>query len=218
MKKVSIIISTKNEPFTNELLYNLHNVLANVDHEIIVVDKSDTPPKISDVAKVIIQKSNGLGRGVLEGLNYTRGDVIVTMDGDGSHRAVDVPKLLEKIGDYDIVVGSRFVSGGATEDSINRKITTFVFRKLASLILSPSIEDSMSGFIVAKKGVYNSLNLNPLGYKINMEIVFKGRNIGYKICEAPIVFKKRKMGKSKTGIQTALRTLRYIFELKLGLR
>lgn len=218
MKKVSIIIPTKNEPSINKLLHDLHKVLADVDHEIIVVDKSDAPPKISEVAKVVIQKSNGLGRGILEGLNYARGDVVITMDGDGSHRAMDVPKLLEKIGDYDIVVGSRFVSDGVTEDSIDRKITTLVFRKLASLILNLGIEDSMSGFIAAKKEVYNSLNLNPLGYKINMEIMFKGKNGGYKICETPIIFKKRETGKSKTSIQTALETLRYIFELKLGLR
>lgn len=217
MKRISIIVPTKNEPLIDEVIQKLHKVLAKVNHEIIVVDKSDVPPKITN-ARLVIQKSEGIGKAVLEGLNYAEGDIIVTMDGDGSHQAVEVLKLLGKANSYDVVIGSRFVSGGATEDSLHRKIVSFVFRKLASFILNLGIEDSMSGFAAVKKEVYDKLQLDPLGCKINMEIMFKGRAQGYKIYEVPIVFKKRKAGKSKAEVKEAFRVLRHIFELKLGLR
>jgi len=214
---ISIIIPTKNESFINQLIQELHNVLVGIIHEIIVVDKSAVPPVIAD-AKLIIQKSDGLGKAVLEGLDYARGDVIVTMDGDGSHRPVDVLKLLNKINGFDIVIGSRFVSGGITKDPTHRRLISFVFRKIASFVLDLGVEDSMSGFAAVKKEVYENLQLNPLGYKINMEIIFKGKKQGYKACEVPIHFEKRKLGRSKAGVREAFRILRYIFKLKLRLR
>ena len=78
----------------------------------------------------------------------------------------------------------------------------------------------MSGFSCIRKEVYKNLNLRPIGYKINMEIIFKGKN--YNICEVPITFLNRKKGRSKvrsiTGIREAFRIFRYVFELRLGLR
>jgi len=215
--RVSILIPTKNEPFINTLIERVHGVLRDVDHEIIVIDKSDAPPKTTN-AKFIPQKSNGLGKAVLEGLEHAKGGIIVTMDGDGSHRPEDVKKLLENINGYDIVIGSRFVSGGITKDPSHRKFISYIFRKFASFVLSLDVEDSMSGFIAVKRKVYDILEINPVGYKINMEILYKGRKKGYKIDEVPIIFEKRKIGKSKASIKEAFRIIRYVFELKLGLR
>jgi dolichol-phosphate mannosyltransferase len=220
--KISVLIPTKNEPVINDLIKNIHLVLRKFNHEIIVIDKSDITPNIKD-AKLVIQKTDGLGKAVLEGLSHTKGDVIVTMDGDFSHEPRDLLKLIEKVGRYDIVIGSRFVSGGINEDEIHRKIISFLFRKFASFILGLSIEDSMSGFIAVKRHVYENLYFNPIGYKINTEIMFKSKKKNYKICEVPIIFHKRKAGKTKAGISSlglkeGLNIIRYVFELRLGLR
>lgn len=216
---ISILIPTKNEPYIQKLVEEIQRVLK-PKHEIIVIDKSDSPPRISG-AKLIRQKSNGLGNAVVEGLQYARGEVIVVMDGDGSHRPEDITKLLKKIGSYDIVIGSRFVAKGKTKDPEHRKIVSLIFRKLASLILNLKIEDSMSGFAAFKKEVLKNLRLKPLGYKIIMEILFKARNC--KIYEVPIIFERRKAGEGKVGINKAgiaeaFRILRYVLELRLGLR
>ena len=220
--KISVLIPTKNEPLINELIEEIHGVLKFIDHEIIVVDKSDATPNIKG-AKLVIQKSNGLGKAVLEGLAYAIGDVIVTMDGDFSHNPKDLPKLIERVDKYDIIIGSRFVSGGKTEDKSHRRFVSFLFRKIASTILNFGIEDSMSGFVAMKRNVYENLNLDPIGYKINMEIMFKAKKRNYKLCEVPITFHKRKAGKTKvgvsfSGIKEGFNILRYVFELKLGLR
>jgi dolichol-phosphate mannosyltransferase len=218
--KVSVIVPTKNEPKINDLVKEIHKQLSGINHEIIVVDKSITPPKIKNV-KMLIQKSDGLGKAVKEGVKVAKGDVIVTMDADFSHRPEDIKKLLEKTKDYDIVIGSRFVEGGKTKDIVHRKITSFAMRKLASLVLGLPVKDTMSGFSAVRSNVYKKIRLNPIGYKINMEILYKGKKRGFKIAEVPIVFCKRKYGKSKVGMSVAgvkevFRILIYMIKLKTG--
>lgn len=214
--KVSVLIPTKDEPFINKLVQKIHKQLAKYDHEIVVIDKSEIPPKIKD-AKVLIQKSDGLGKAVLEGLQHARGNVIVTMDGDGSHLPEDIPKLLEKIGKYDIVIGSRFISGGKTLDSILRNLISKSFCWIVWFFLGIKLKDSMSGFTTIKKEVYKKLQLNPLGYKINMEILYKSKN-KFRSTEVPILFLKRKAGKPKPKVIEGIRTLIFILKLRLGSR
>ena len=215
--KISVLVPTKNEPLINKLIEEIHRVLKKFRHEIIVIDKSDVKPEIKN-AKLVIQKSDGLGNAILEGLSYASGNIIVTMDGDFSHNPNDIPGLIKKIDDYDIVIGSRFIPGGKTEDKIYRKFVSFLSRKFTSFILDLNVEDSMSGFVAVRKNVYENLKLNPIGFKINMEIMFKAKKKNYTFCEAPISFYRRKTGKTKAGLKEAFRLFRYIFGLKLGLR
>lgn len=220
--EVSVLIPIKNEPYINELIKKIHKNLKNIEYEIIVIDKSDIKPSIED-AILIEQQSDGLGNAVLEGVKYAKGDVIILMDGDGSHRPEDISKLLDKIETYDIVIGSRFVKGGKTKDKTHRKIVSLFFRKLVSFILGLEIEDTMSGFSAVRKEVYDNLQLKPLGYKINLEIMYKGKKKGYSITEVPIIFLPRKKGKSKvglsfSGLKEVIRILKYILELKIGVR
>jgi dolichol-phosphate mannosyltransferase len=213
--KISILIPTKDEPYVSQLVRQIHKTLK-LKHEIIIIDKSKQTPKIKD-AVVIQQQSDGLGQAVLEGLEHSTGDIIMTMDGDGSHRAEDIPKLINALNQADIVIGSRFVKGGKTLDKTHRRILSFLFRKFTSLVLGLEIEDSMSGFSAIKREVYEKIKLNPLGFKINMEILYKSKG-RFKAVEVPITFLKRKTGKSKAGASEAFRTLIFAFDLSLDLQ
>lgn len=213
--KVSILIPTKNEPYINQLVKEIHKTLK-MNHEIIIVEKGDKLPKVRN-ALVIRQQSDGLGRAVLEGLQYATGNIIITMDGDGSHRPQDLPKLIEALNHADIAIGSKFVEGGKTLDKTHRKIISFLYRKFASFVLGLNIEDSMSGFAAIRREVYSKLKLNPMGYKINMEILYKSKN-RFRAVEVPITFYQRRTGKSKSGTKEALRIIVFIFNLRLGLR
>jgi len=216
--KVSVLLPTKNEPLINELIQEVHKVLGKTPHEIIVIDKSDIPPKIKD-AKLIIQKTDGLGNAILEGLNKATGDVILTMDCDYSHDPKDIPKILNGIKDCDIVIGSRYVNGGKTEDNFLRKIISKISCLAASLILDLNVKDSMNNFVAARKEVYRNLKLNPLGLKINMETIYKAKKMKYRVCEVPIIFHRRRAGKSKRiGIKESIKGLIYLFQLRFGLR
>ncbi len=216
---ISIIIPTKNEPYINVLVRRIHKNIKE-RKEIIIVDKSDNPLFLED-AKVLKQTSNGLGNAVVEGISASKGDIIVIMDGDGSHRPEDINKLVSKLDRFDIVIGSRFIINGKTKDTTHRKIVSWFFRKMTSWILGLKIEDNMSGFSTSKKDVFNKVSLNPRGYKINLELIYKAQKKGYKVGEAPIVFEKRKAGKSKVGINVSgikevLNILLLIVSLRLG--
>ncbi len=214
---ISIIIPTKNEPYVKTLVKRI-NKFVKEDKEIIVVDKSDKKPNV-DGARIISQKSNGLGNAVMEGLENSKGDIIIIMDGDGSHRPEDIKQLLSKLGHYDMVIGSRFIADARTEDISHRKLISLLFRKLTSLILNIKVQDNMSGFSAMKREIFNRIKLKPKGYKINLEIMYKAKVLGYKICEVPIIFEKRKAGKSNVGLNSrGVKEVMNILILMLRLR
>lgn len=212
MVLISIIIPSKDEPLLKELVDEINKSLSNIEHETIIIEKGRELPHLSN-AKVFRQKSDGLGAAVLEGVNKSKGDIIVTMDGDFSHNPEDIPRLLDALKDNDIVIGSRFVEGGKTTDTGHRKIISLMFRKFTSFVLGLKVKDNMSGFAAIKREVYDSLHLNPLGYKINLEIMYKGLKKGFKVSEVPITFQKRRKGNSKAGSKEAFRILYLIFRL-----
>lgn len=214
---LSVIIPIKDEPYIQTLVNKIHKILSKFPHEIIVVDKSNDIEKIRN-AKHIIQKSNGLGNAILEGVECSKGDYILTMDGDGSHRPEDLPKFLKKMNRYDIIVGSRYVKGGHLDEGLFRALISKIYCRLGSLLLGLSVKDNMSGFVATRRELYEKVKPKPLGFKINTEILFKGKKLGYKYVEIPINFLKRKGGKQKSGVMEGIRTLIYLIELRLGLR
>jgi dolichol-phosphate mannosyltransferase len=224
-EKISVLIPTKNEPLINELIRELHTQLANYTHEIIVIDKSDVALKIDDKqTKLVIQQSDGLGRAVQEGLVHATGSIIVIMDADFSHDPADVPKLVEAIATkkFDVAIGSRFASGGITKDETGRKIVSAAARKFTAAVLGLKIKDTMSGFSATRKQVFDKIKLNPLGYKINLEILYKAGKQGFVAGEVPITFRKRREGKSKVGYNVAglkeiVRIIVLTFRLRLNL-
>jgi dolichol-phosphate mannosyltransferase len=213
---VSIIIPVKDEPAIQELIDDINTTIKQ-SHEIIIVDKSKVAPEIKN-ARIILQRSDGLGNAFVEGLNKAKGDVIALMDGDGSHRPEDLNNLLSKIGEYDLVLGSKLVEGGHSQDTISRKAVTIAFSLLTRLILSIDIKDPMTGFMAAKREVFEDLVLKPRGFKIVIEIVYKSNA---KVAEVPILFRERHGGLSKAGfnangLKEVFSIIRLLFGLRLG--
>lgn len=191
---ISIIIPTKNEPYINYLIRDIHNRVRE-KHEIIVVDKSDTKPKITG-AKLIIQKSDGLGHAVLEGLNVSKGEYIVMMDGDGSHDPKYINVMYKYVKNYNIVVGSKYMKGGHTEDQGRRVIVSKIFNFLITAFLGLKVKDIMSGYAMFNRKIFDNIILKPKGFKLLMEIIYKSKA---PVKEIPVIFYKRKAGKSKVG-------------------
>lgn len=220
---ISIILPTRNEPLINQLVEEIHSTI-DEEHEVIIIDLSDSPPTVKG-ARLYRQQSKGLGNAVVEGVQQARGKEIVVMDADFSHDPQDIPAVLNELRQgNDFVMGSRYCEGGKTEDKERRygifpnSLISKVYCSLASTLLRLDLKDPMNGFAVARKEVYDRVRLNPRGYKIHMETAFKAKKQGMKISEAPTTFHKRKAGESNTGFGEAFRTLRFIFELRLGFR
>lgn len=216
---LSIIIPTKNEPYIQELVEKVNKELSGLSREIIVVDLSDTPPELKG-AKLVRQKSRGLGNAFLEGFAVSKGEFVALMDGDGSHSAHDLKKLFQSIDGYEMAWGSKLVSGGKTEDSFSRQLVTLGFSLITRGLLWIPVKDSMSGFAVYKREVLEKVvkKLQPRGFKINLEIYYKSRA---RAVEVPIIFHLRKAGESTAGwnlrgVKEALRILSLLFDLKIG--
>ena len=213
---ISIIIPIKNEPAIQALLFEIEATI-NQNHEIIVVDKSKEKLEVRGV-QVIVQKSDGLGNAFVEGLSCAKGDVIALMDGDGSHRPEDLLHMLSYINQNDIVLGSKLIKGAKSCDTLGRRIVTLAFAWMTRLVLWIDIKDPMTGFMVARRNIFDNLRLNPRGFKIVIEIVYKSMG---SVMEVPISFRERQAGSSKAGfnmngIKEMVRILGLLFELKLG--
>jgi dolichol-phosphate mannosyltransferase len=236
MTKMSVVLPTYNEADNIKLMLPaLKKVLEDITgkrYEIIIVD-DNSPDNTATVAKetarsigidnnlkvIVREGKRGLATAVIDGFKASSGDYLVVMDADLQHPPEKIKEIyLELEKGADIVVASRFIKGGRDEGlSFARKI----FSKGAALIgklLVPQIRvlsDPMSGFFALRRTVIEGrLDLmNPIGFKILLEIMVKGKYSKDKVREVPIVFGKRAYGESKLGLKEILDYLLHILSL-----
>jgi dolichol-phosphate mannosyltransferase len=138
-------------------------------------------------------------------------DLIVEMDGDGSHQPAHMPSLLEAAGGLDVVLGSRFVEGGKDADrSFRRRLVTFLVGHFIRRLFSVPVSDVSSGFRVFRRQALEAVGLESLtstGPSIVLEILYRAHRLGLRIGEVPIVFVDRLKGKTKLTGWTLWRTL-----------
>jgi dolichol-phosphate mannosyltransferase len=128
-------------------------------------------------------------------------DLVVEMDSDLSHRPEELPRLLEAVRGRDLVVGSRYVPGGAVTDwSRSRVALSKGGNAYARLWLGLPIRDATSGFRVYRRDALERIVAEPIrsdGYGFQVELVYRARNAGLSVGEAPITFSERAHGQSK---------------------
>lgn len=200
--------------------------------EIIVVD-DDSPDgtwhAADEVAKNnphvrVIRRRNerDLATAVIAGWKSAKGDLLGVIDGDLQHPPEVLPALLKSILDSqtDIAIASRNVKGGGVSQwRPQRKIIAWMARSLTRLVfpgLLRSVRDPMSGYFVMKRSVIDSIALKPLGYKILLEVLARGKY--QTITEIPYVFEERKLGKSKLGPKQCLDLLIHLWRLSQEIR
>jgi dolichol-phosphate mannosyltransferase len=152
---------------------------------------------------------NGLGGAYLAGFEWAfenAYDQIVEMDADGSHQPQDLLRLLARAGEADLVIGSRWVSGGSVRNwPWYRKLISKSGTFYASIMLGSQIRDITAGFRVYNAEFLKSLDLAGVaarGYGFQVEMAWRSEAAGGIILEVPITFVERTMGSSKmsTGI------------------
>jgi dolichol-phosphate mannosyltransferase len=153
----------------------------------------------------ILRKQNhGYGRSVSDGLQLCaqRGyDKVVTMDADFSHDPNTVPKLFEKLERYDIVIGSRYINGGAIQHwSMHRRMLSRFANWYVRTILNIPIYDYTSGFVAYNMRAIQMLSKHASvaeGYSFLVETKYNLAQLGLNIVEHPIRFTDRTQGSSK---------------------
>ncbi len=206
---LSIILPTYNEKDNLPVLVKkIGNACtkSGIKYEIIVVDDNspdgtghlaDTIARQDSHVKVVHREGKlGLGSAVMDGSRASRGGYICVMDADLQHDPEDIPKLYKAAKYSNIVIGSRYVRGGRNELGTIRTAISLGASLLARLLLGIDVKDPESGFAVIKKSVFESARLNPMGFKIVLELMYKS---GEKVKEIPITLKKRVHGETKLG-------------------
>jgi len=225
---LSIIVPTYNESRNiEELLTRLFAALKPnyTPYEVIIVD-DNSPDGTGQIAEALKTKfdlrvvnrpgKKGLASAVLNGFRLATGDILCVMDADLSHPPEAVPDMYKEIssGNADLVIGSRCVEGGgATNWPWYRRFGSSFAQLLAKPITH--VNDSTSGFFMLKKSVLDGADINPIGFKILLEILVKGNYSKEK--EMPIVFNDRGGGKSKLGIKQTMEYLKQLAIIYYGI-
>lgn len=153
----------------------------------------------------------GLGKAYLAGISWgiANGfELLVQMDADGSHRAQDLPKLLERAGLEELVIGSRWVPGGAVRNWPWYRMFISRFGNFyAARMLGSNLGDLTAGFRVYGKELLLQLpleNVAAQGYGFQVEMTKNVLAIGGKVTEVPIEFVEREDGVSKMTLGIVL--------------
>jgi glycosyltransferase involved in cell wall biosynthesis len=200
--KICVIIPVYNEVSSiGQVVRSVRSVLDGMpaEYQVTVVDDGSddgTGEEAAGAGAIVLRRPyrNGNGAAVKHGIRQVDGDVIILMDGDGQHKAEDIPRLLEPMAEYEMVVGARS-SGSETE--FHRDAANSLFNILASYIVGNHVEDLTSGFRaidgrVAKKVAY--LFPNGFSYPSTCTIaLFRG---GYSVKYIPVQTRYRS-GNSK---------------------
>ncbi len=225
---VSIIVPTYKEAenipiLTRRVFDSLAS--AGLEAEMIFVDddsRDGTPEVVADLARSFPVRlitridERGLSSAVVRGFAEAGHDVLVCMDADLSHPPESLPVLIAPIanGDADFVIGSRYTTGGKTKEDwgflrqVNSSVATLLARPLTTA------SDPMAGFFCLRKetlAAAREAGLNPIGYKIGLEILIKARC--RRVREVPIEFSDRLHGKSKLTVRQQLEYLLHLWRL-----
>jgi dolichol-phosphate mannosyltransferase len=220
--KYLVVIPTYNEART--IVRTIREVLSIKAHlSILVVDDSSpdgTQAIVQDnfgseprVNLLVREAKQGLGVAYLEGFSWAFSrdfDFIVEMDADGSHQAEDLEKLLRSSFEADLVVGSRWVAGGAVLNwPAFRVLISKAGNRYAKFMLGTSIFDMTSGFRIFRSEFLQQLVSDPVsshGYSFQVELAYRASKRG-KVLEIPISFIERVDGKSKMTLAIVLEAL-----------
>ncbi|MFF6993508.1 glycosyltransferase [Streptomyces sp. NPDC008313] len=229
---VTIVVPTFNESANiRELLRRVtESVPARLPCEVVFVDDStdDTPEVIAEAAQdcpfpvTVLHRDTpdgGLGGAVVEGLRAAASDWVVVMDGDLQHPPSLVPELVAagERAPAELVVASRYIEGGSRAGLAGgyrvavSRAATWLAKALFPRRLS-GISDPMSGFFAIRRSAVTADALQPLGYKILLELAVRDRP--REVTEVPFVFQDRYAGESKSTAREGLRFLRHLAGLR----
>jgi dolichol-phosphate mannosyltransferase len=225
-----VIIPTYNEIETLETaISQLFKFNGNVDALIVDDNSPDGTGQLADKLAVADNRisvlhrtgKEGLGKAYLAGFEWgiERGyEFLIEMDADGSHRAEDLPKLIAT--DADLVIGSRWVNGGRTENwPWSRQLISKTGNRYVRIMLGAKVHDATAGFRVYKTALIQKIDRSKIashGYSFQVEMTYAAIQNRASIKEVPIVFIERINGVSKMTTAIVLEALWLVTKLGIG--
>ena len=232
--KLTVVVPTYNEadnvgPMVRELLG-----LGVAGLDVLVVD-DESPDGTGDKADALAAAHSGrvrvlhrtgprgLGRAYVDGFRHAldaNADYVVQMDCDFSHSPAYSPDLLERISDYDVVVGSRYIEGGSTDEGWGwgRWLLSWWANSVyARLILGSKVKDMTAGFKCWRREALQGIGLSRIrsqGYVFQGEMAYVSERLGYRVLEIPVHFQDRRTGRSKMTMRVKMEAALLVWELR----
>lgn len=213
MKSALVVIPTYNEA---ESIGALLHALEPLDCDVLVIDDRSpdgTAQIVRNLGIEVIERSGkqGLGSAYRVGFSLAidRGyTYIIQMDADGSHQIADLERMMEWIGNADLLIGSRWIEdGGIANWSKFREYLSRSANNYANLLLSLGVKDSTAGFRIYTSMLLKKMEISTIrseGYCFQIEMTRRAIARGGSIAEIPITFIERAHGVSKMSFQIAL--------------
>ena len=229
---VWVILPTYNEAANLERVVAALRAVGGALHVLVVDDAS--PDGTGEIADRLAAadprfhvlhrtRERGLGTAYLAGFQeaLARGaDALLTMDCDFSHDPAAVPRLVAALADADVVIGSRYVSGGRIEGwPPHRRVISKSANWFVNTLFHLPAHDCTSGFRLYRREVVQQIpweRVRSTGYSFLVESLFWAtRPAGRRLAEVAICFRDRERGKSKLGWREAVYGARNLLRLKL---
>src|SRR5512145_638946 len=215
---IIVVIPTYNEADNLPIIAAELLKLELADLQLLVVD-DDSPDGTGRIAAELAEQRYpgrlhavhrkgklGLGTAYITGFKWALehgADYVIQMDADFSHSPAYIPQMLEKIKDYDVVVGSRYVGGGELDKRWGwwRWFLSWWANSIwTRVILGARTKDATAGFKCWRGSALERIGLeriNSNGYVFQVEMAFVSEKLGFRILEIPIYFEERRIGRSK---------------------
>lgn len=217
-----VVIPTYNEAATIRRV--VEAVRTSRRAHVLVVDDG-SPDGTGEIADWLAERDHGvhvLHRSVKSGLGaaYRAGlrwglesgyDALGEMDADGSHDPADVPRLLDTLGNADLVIGSRYVPGGAVRNwPVHRLVLSRGANWYVRAFTGLPVNDATAGFRMFRRQTLTALDLDRSqsdGYSFQIEMALRAHAAGFRVVEIPITFVERTDGASKMSRTIVLEAL-----------
>jgi len=218
---LSVVIPSMNEALNlAQLVPALRETLEqlNIAAEILVVD-ADSPDGTRETveeagAQYVCETARGYGAAILRGVAEARGAYVITMDADLSHPTKFIKGLWAARDTADIVIASRYVTGGRADQPWPRLTLSRILNGFFRFGLSMDVGDLSSGFRLYHKRVFRDIELSFTNFVILVEILLQAMKKGKRINEVPFHYQPRGEGRSHAQIvQFGMDYLRLFFRM-----
>ena len=230
--KAMVVVPTYNERDNIERLVG--EILAQDDGIDVLIVDDNSPDGTGEIADKMVAETSrvhvihragklGLGSAYREGFKYALGkgaEYIVEMDADFSHDPKMLPLFFQKIRDYDLVIGSRYLNGVSVVNwPIRRLILSYCASVYTRIVTGLRISDCTGGFKCFRRTVLESIALDKIksdGYSFQIEMNYRCVEKGFRVGELPIIFIDRHAGSSKMSKKIVREAVVMVWKLKLG--
>jgi dolichol-phosphate mannosyltransferase len=232
LKRTLVVIPTYNE--ADNIVKLINEILSlkvdDVKFSVLVVDDNSadgtgalvTGLKNKDVFLLEREKKMGLGTAYIEGFRFAfknNYDYVFEMDADFSHDPKAIPEFIARMDEYDLVIGSRYISGIAVVNwPLSRLIISIGAGIYTRIITGLPVKDVTAGFMCYKVSSLKQIDLNKVhsnGYSFQVEMKFRMWKKGFKLLEIPILFVDRRAGVSKMSRKIVYEAAWMVWKLKL---